>query len=180
MKTLVVYYSKTGNNKFLAEKISSALQGDLLPIRPRLNMLPLLILFTVVKKSAGIRKQQIDVNVYDRIVLCGPIWMGQLISPISDFLNKNRDKIKKLHFVTCSGTSESEKESKFGYGAVFRKVENLMGGKLGHSELFSVTLVLPEEKRDNSDAVMKTRLSEENFSGDIQERFEKFVSEINR
>lgn len=37
MKTLVVYYSREGSNKFLAQKISQTLGCELDEIRPRLN-----------------------------------------------------------------------------------------------------------------------------------------------
>ena len=40
MQTLVVYYSNTGSNKYLAEKIAAVLSCDNEAIKPRLNFFP--------------------------------------------------------------------------------------------------------------------------------------------
>jgi len=37
MKTIVIYYSNKGSNKYLAKKISKSLSSDIEEIKPRLN-----------------------------------------------------------------------------------------------------------------------------------------------
>jgi len=175
MKTLVVYYSNTGSNKYLAEKIAHNLQCDIEAIEPRLNFFPLLMFFSITKTGFGIKTFSHKVNEYDRIILCGPIWMGQLISPLRDFINKNRTNINKLYFASCCGSSDSAKHGKFGYAKIFDKVKNILGDKCVHCEAFPISLALDEAKKEDGNAVMKTRLSDNNFAGEIQKRFEKFV-----
>jgi hypothetical protein len=175
MKTLVVYYSNTGNNRYLAEKIAHSLGCDKEAIKPRLNFFPFLVLFSIVKKSMGIGNLSHTVNEYDRIVLCGPIWMGQLISPLHDFIKKYRRMVKRLYFVTCCGSSDAAKEEKFGHGLVFRKVQTMLGDACALCEAFPIGLVLPPDKKESSDAMMKARLSDQTFAGEIQKRVESFI-----
>jgi flavodoxin len=175
MKTMVAYYSNTGNNKYLAEKIAHALKSDIEAIKPRLNLFPFLILFSLVKASFGIKAFGRKVNDYERIIVCGPIWMGQLISPLRDFFNKYRQKINALYFVTCCASTDAAKDDKFGHGIVFRKVKDMFGDKCIQCEVFPIGMVLPADKQKDGNTILKTRLSDHNFSGEIQKRFEDFI-----
>jgi len=175
MKALVAFYSNTGSNKYLAEKISHNLQCDIERIKPRLNLLPFLMFFSITKTGLGIKPLGHKVNEYDRIILCGPIWMGQLISPLRDFINRNRRNINKLYFASCCGSSDSAKHGKFGYAKIFDKVKNMLGDKCVHCEAFPIGLALDEAKKEDGNAVMRTRLSDNIFAGEIQKRFEDFI-----
>lgn len=178
MKTLVAYYSQSGNNKYLAAKIADTLKSDIEEIKPRLRIFPFLILFSLIKSSMGIKTFAHDVKKYDRIILCGPIWMGLLVSPLRDFINKNRRNINKLYFATCCGAGDDAKDKKFGYGGIFKIIKSLLGEICAACEAFPVVLVVPEDKRLDGDTVMKTRLSDDNFAGEIQRRFDEFVKKV--
>lgn len=104
--------------------------------------------------------------------------MGKLIAPLKQLLAKYKSQIHKLVFVTCCGSGFEQKDKKFGHGLVFNKVKDILGDKCVHYEAFPITLVVPEDKREDPDSVMKTRLSEENFKGEIAERFDRFISAL--
>ena len=38
--------------------------------------------------------------------------------------------------------------------------------------------MVPEDKQKDSDLIMKTRLSDSNFTGEIQKRFENFIKKV--
>lgn len=80
-KTLVVYYSKTGNNRYLAEKTAEALGCPSAALRPRLPGLLFLLPASATKISLGNRRLKETVSDYDEVILCGPIWMGMFVSP---------------------------------------------------------------------------------------------------
>jgi flavodoxin len=180
MKTLVAYYSNTGSNKYLAQKIAHDLNCDIEAIKPRLNLFPFLILFSLVKASLGIKTLSHKVNEYDCMIVCSPIWMGQVISPLRDFIRKYREDVKGLYFATCCGSTDAAKRQKFGHGLVFDKIKDMFGDKCIHCEAFPIGLVLAEDKRADGNAVMKTRLSNDNFAGEIQKRFENFIALVKR
>jgi hypothetical protein len=178
MKTLVVYYSNTGSNKYLAGKIAQSLPCDSEPIKPRLNLFPLLLFSSITKTGLGIRKLSHKVNEYDRVILCGPIWMGQLISPLRDFIKKYRRAINSFCFATCCGSTDAKKDDKFGYAHVFHVVKAELGDKCLYCEAFPIGMVLPDGKKEDGNAVMKTHLSDDNFSGEIALRFDNFIRRI--
>ncbi len=174
MKTLVLYYSKSGNNKFLAEKIAESLQGDIESIKTA--SFPIILLSTWLKFKIGIKPFKNSIEDYDKVIICGPIWMGQLIAPLRDVITKYKSQIKNLYFVTCSGSSEKTKDDKFGYAGVFAKVRDIAGDICRHCESFSITFVLPKDKQNDTDTIMKTRLSDDNFDGELSEKLEHFIS----
>lgn len=178
MNPLVVYYSNSGNNRFLAEKIAQALSCDIEQIRPRIGGFPVLALFSVLKTSPGIKPIDHRVSDHDPIIVCGPIWMGQIIAPLRGFIKKYLQEMKHLYFVTCCGSDDAKKDDKFGYGGVFAKVKALAGDNCIGCEAFPIGWSLPEEKRSDDEAMMKARLSEDNFSGELQVRLDAFVEKV--
>lgn len=101
MNILVVSYSKSGNNRFLAEKIADALRARRIELKPRFSGLLPLLLSTGMKKGSMLLPLDANPADYDLVVLAGPIWMGQLVSPLRGFLGKYGATIKKLAFATC-------------------------------------------------------------------------------
>jgi multimeric flavodoxin WrbA len=178
MKTLVAYYSNSGNNKYLAERIARSLNCNIEAIKPRLNVFPFLILFSLIKTSLGIKSLRHQVKEYDRIVVCSPIWMGMVISPLADFIRRYRKDINRLYFACCCASTDAAKRQQFGYELVFDKIKNILGDKCVLYEAFPVGMVLPEDKKTDGNIIMKTRLSDENFRGEIKQRFEDFTGKI--
>lgn len=175
---IVVYYSNTGNNRYLAEKIAKDKNCDLLEISPRIKTLYGLIISSLLKISFGIHNATKDMKDYDAVILCGPIWMGQFISPLHDFLKKYGNDIKKLYVASCCGSGPNTSGSKFGYARVFKQIDTLMYGKLALAEAFSIELITPTELKGKDDETIKLRLSDENFKGEILEKYTQFISKI--
>lgn len=174
MKTIVVYYSNKGSNRYLARKISTSLSCDQEEIRPVLNVFFLFLM----NIHLGIKPLQHNMSAYDRVILCGPIWMGKFIPPLRSFVKKYRSRIKKLVFVTCCGSTFEKKNEKFGHGLVFNEIEKMLNGKLVHCQAFPVGLVLPDEHREDPDAFMKTHLNDDNFKGEIQEHYDNLIRQL--
>ncbi len=174
MKTIVVYYSRKGSNRFLAEKIASRLSCDMEAIRPRINVFALYLM----RIHAGIRSLKHDIGSYDRVIMVGPIWMGMFVPPLRSFVRRYGSQIRKLVFVTCCGSTYDKKDEKFGHGHVFREVGEILGDKLELTQAFPVGLVLPDEHKEDPDAFMNTHLNDENFKGEIAERFEEFMKKV--
>ncbi len=176
MKTIVYYYSNKGSNRFLANKVAKDLDCKIEEIKPRLNA-HLLMLMGI---NFGNTKLKSNCADYDRVILCGPIWMGKLVVPLKNFVKKNISKINNLVFVTCCGSTFDKKDDKFGHNLVFNQVKELAGEKCKHCEAFPIVLVLPPELREDSSAFMKTHLNSENFKGEIVEVYDEFISKLIR
>lgn len=171
---LVVYYSNKGSNHYLAGRIAQSLSADLEEIRPRLNSFFLFLL----NIHFGIKPLTNDPNQYKRVILCGPIWMGRFIPPLRSFVKKYQNSISKLVFVTCCGSTDSKKDDKFGHNRVFKKVKKILKEKCAVCQSFPVGLVLPDDKKEDTDAFMSTHLNKDNFKGEILDRYESFIKKI--
>jgi menaquinone-dependent protoporphyrinogen IX oxidase len=174
MKSIVYYYSRKGSNRFLAQKIARDLKCEIEEIKPRLNV----HLFMLMGLNLGNSKLKTKVEDYDKVILCGPIWMGKFIVPLKNFVIKYREKIKKLIFVTCCGSSFKDKDSKFGHNLVFNHVKSLLHHKCVHCEAFPIDLFAPAELKEDSSAFMKVHLNSENFNGEIIPLYNDFISNI--
>ena len=175
-KAIVVYYSNKGSNRYLAEKISKGISCDIEEIKPRLNVF-LLFLMNI---HLGIRQLKSNINEYEVVILCGPIWMGKFIPPLRSFVKKYFYKINKLIFVTCCGSTDAKKDEKFGHGLVFKEVKNVLNDKCVFCQAFPIVLVLPDDKKEDTDAFMKTHLNDDNFKGEIQLIFNNFIQKIHK
>jgi menaquinone-dependent protoporphyrinogen IX oxidase len=174
MKTIVYYYSNKGSNRYLASKMAGDLKCEMEEIKPRLNS----HLLMLTGLNFGNRKLKTKVEDYDRVILCGPIWMGKLIVPLKNFVKKYSGEINKLIFVTCCGSSFKDKDDKFGHNLVFKEVKSILKDKCLHCEAFPIGLVLPEDQKEDSDAFMKVHLNDENFNGEIVEIYNAFMQKI--
>ncbi len=175
MKTIVYFYSHKGSNRYLANRIANDLNCEIEEIKPRLNS----HLLMLMKLNLGNRKLKTNIENYDRVILCGPIWMGQLIVPLKNFVQKYRSKINKLIFVSCCGSTFEAKDEKFGHNLVFNEVKKITGNKCSHCEAFPINLLLPAERKDDTSAFMNTHLNHENFKGEIATIYNEFIRKIN-
>lgn len=173
-KNIVVYYSKTGSNKFLAYKIKESLGAQIEEIKPRLNAQ----IFLMLGLGFGLKKTKQKISDFDRVILCGPIWMGKFVYPLKTFVKKYQNEINELVFVTVCGSSYEMKEKKFGHGLVFKQVEIMLSDKCMFCHSFPISLVLPEDKKEDPEATMNTRLNDENFNGEIEKCFENFLTKL--
>jgi len=173
-KTLVVYYSHTGNNRFLAHRIAERLEGDVEEIRPVLNVHLLLL------GGFGLGNKKLKRNLadYDRLILCGPVWMGRFIYPLRQFVAKHQNEIGKWLFVTCCGSSYKQKEDKYGHEMVFKKVRALFPELNIQCKALPVTMTMPEDQQENAEAMLKARLNHASFNGLFIQKFNELIESI--
>ena len=107
MKNLVVYYSRSGNNKKIAEELASLslLKADLDRIVPQKDYKGI---FGWLRAGFHASKdKRVEINVsknpldYDLVIIGGPNWAGKLSTPIFSYLQNY--KIKRLAFFSVSG-----------------------------------------------------------------------------
>jgi flavodoxin len=174
MKAIVYYYSYTGSNEFLAKKIAADLDCDIEEIKPRLNR----HLLMLMGLNLGNTKLKKSVEEYDKIILCGPIWMGKLIVPLKNLVVKNINNIENMVFATCCGSTFEGKDKKFGHNLVFKELKKLTGEKCSHCEAFPIDLILTDEQKKDRDSAMKYRLNNESFKGEIVSIYDTFIQKI--
>ena len=170
----MTYYSRKGSNRYLAEKIAKNLACDGEEIKPRVNVMPLVLM----KVTFGIRSLKHNIKDYDMVVMCGPIYIGSMAAPLRNFINKYSVDISNLAFATCCGSTDEKKDEKYGYNNVFKNLNEILGDKCAVCEAFPISLVISEEQKEDSNAIMNTRLNDDTFKGEIVERFNQFLDRI--
>lgn len=175
MKNVVIYYSKSGSNDYLAKYFAKKLNCQSERIIPIINAQ----LLMMIGIGLGIKKLNADLSKYDNVILIGPVWMGKFIYPLKSFLKKYGNKINKLYFLTCCGSSFDKKNDKFGHELVFNQVKELFPSNNIHCEAFPITMVIPREKQEDGELVMKTRLNDNNFKGEILEKANSIIEKLN-
>lgn len=177
-KYLILFYSKTGNSKFIAEKLSIALDSDLKEIKPVINSLLVLFLLSLIKIGIPTNISKEDFENYDEIILVGPVWGGLLISPLRNTIKKCVKASRNMHFAVTCETKEEEKDNKYGYTKVLTKAKNLGGKFVQTTDAFSTSLVNINNKKWSPKLSEKIKITEENFNDLLKSRISYFESRI--
>lgn len=107
-KVLIVFFSRTGTTRLLAEAIARATQGDLEELRERRSRRGVIGWLRsgyegTYHKAAETLPLRRDVSAYDLIFLGSPTWSQSLASPVRGFLERNRGRLANAAlFATCA------------------------------------------------------------------------------
>jgi len=108
---LVIYYSRTGNTKLVAERIAEKLNADLEGIKDKRERRGVFGFLrsgyeVIVGKPSEIQPSQKNVEEYRLVIVGSPVWVGRLSSPVRAYLSIYGGKIKNVaFFTTCKARS---------------------------------------------------------------------------
>jgi len=108
VKTLVVFYSRSGTTKWVAQEVARALNADVDEVidkKPRKGILGFLIAgYDATKGKTTEIEFEKDPSGYDLVVIGTPVWNGRVTPAIRTYLLQNRGKIgNAAFFCTCAG-----------------------------------------------------------------------------
>lgn len=105
MKTIVVYYSLTGNNAALAERVALELGAESFRlVEMKEGRTTKDIIFDMIfEKRPALRVLPQDLESYDLVVFMAPIWTFHLPSPLKTCMRGLKSKLKKYAFISLSG-----------------------------------------------------------------------------
>ena len=126
MRTLVVYYSRSGTTRELAKAIAQALGADVEEIAdptPRAGVLGFMVsgFQSVTKREAPIRPRVKDPRDYDLVVLGTPVWASNMSSPMRAYLGAARGRLPRVAFFCTMGGRGDER--------AFLEMEKLAGAR---------------------------------------------------
>lgn len=112
MKALVVYYSRTGTTKALADTLAKELGADVEEIVDLKNRGGILGFLSAGysayrRKLTEIKQPEKDPSAYDVILLGTPIWAGNITPALRTYFTQKKDALKQKKvgfFMTYSGT----------------------------------------------------------------------------
>ncbi|MFA6134511.1 MAG: flavodoxin [Phycisphaerae bacterium] len=114
MKTLVVYYSRSGITRTVAQAIAAALGADLEEIidtKDRSGALGYLAAGrdAMKRKPADIQPPQKDPAAYDRVILGTPVWAFTMTPAIRAYVERFRGGLKRVAFFCTQGGSGDQR-----------------------------------------------------------------------
>jgi flavodoxin len=113
-KTLILYYSRTGNTRLCSETLQKALGADVLEIKDRKNRAGGWGFFTgaigsLFNVHTKIEPLHPDLAPYSNIIIASPIWTGTLSTAIRTLIDKNRWDGRRVMLFTTTNAAEKEK-----------------------------------------------------------------------
>lgn len=117
MKTLIVYYSRTGTTKKVAELLKQKLNCDLEEIidtKDRKGPIGYMLggrdaMKEILTEIKPIEKNPAD---YDLVIIGTPVWASNMVPAVRTYITAQKDKLKKVAFLTTYDGSGFEKTFK--------------------------------------------------------------------
>jgi flavodoxin len=112
MKTLVAYYSRTGNTEKVARELAQALGADTETIIDKKNRKGPIGWLSAGKDAsqkvpAQIEEPKKDPSAYDLVVIGTPVWAWTVSAPVLAYLNRFSGKFPEVaFFLTYDGNME--------------------------------------------------------------------------
>ncbi len=175
---LVVYYSKTGNSKFLAKKMAERLAADSIAVKPMVKQLFWLFLLSSLKIRIPTNISPKVLQKCESVVVFGPIWGGLLISPLRSVMRDCVRADKPIHLALSCETDDAHKDDKYGYAGVLEEAKQVGGKLVKTTAAFPTSLVMEKDASWSPKLSEKVKITEQNYQGAIQERIERFISDV--
>jgi flavodoxin len=107
MKTLIISYSLTGNNKALATSVAEAIGAEHITLTENTPRTKITIMVDLLLNRTPEVKPAIDnLKDYDLVIFMGPVWMGQVATPLRAYFNQFRSCKGEYVFISISGGSD--------------------------------------------------------------------------
>ena len=131
-KTLILYYSRTGNTKMCCETLQKELGADLIEIKDLKNRDGGWGFFTGALGSmfnvhTKIEPLHPDIAPYSTIIIASPIWTGTLSTAIRTQIDKNRWDGRRVMLFTTTNAAEKEKYIEKGKARVAQRGAQVAG-----------------------------------------------------
>ena len=111
---LVIYYSRSGYTRRVAQDIAQKLAcdiGEIRDVRSRNSVFGYLRsgYEALHQKTPAIKAVEKDPAQYARVILGTPMWAGNMAAPVRTYITENRDRFGEMAFFCTCGGSDTEK-----------------------------------------------------------------------
>jgi hypothetical protein len=155
MKAIVISYSLTGNNEHLAASVAEALGAEHVRItEPKSRKMGKIVLDVMLNRTPKIVVPVENVTEYDLVLFVGPVWMGQIASPLRACFKQLGPTIDRYGFLSISGGADGPNP----------KLADELQKRLGKAPVCLIDLhvadLLPPEPKPTRNDTMAYRVTE--------------------
>jgi flavodoxin len=114
VRTLIAFYSMSGNTRVVANEIRSAIDADIEEIvEPRLRHgiggAARALFDNVFRREPPIAPANHDPSDYDVLLLGGPVWAGRMAAPVRTYAKQYARSARRVAFFCTEGARGADK-----------------------------------------------------------------------
>ncbi len=173
MKNLIIYYSYTGNNRFLAERLQKQLDCELIALREQKERKTAAILWDLLfRRKSNLKAIKADWQKFDQLIFIAPIWDKGIATPMKTFLMKEKDSFGNYSFFTvCTGRRRQNEK-------LTQQLVTFTGRRPDYVYELEVNDLLPPHQKGKVKYTTPYRISEKDFHiwGNKFDEFKKLIN----
>ena len=123
MKIGVISYSLTGNNEALANSVAEEFAAEHIRItEPKPRTVGSIILDLIFSKTPQVQPIPGRLENYDLILFFGPVWIGQVATPLRAYFKHLKTNLCRYAFISLSGGADGANSNSKLAGELIRRV----------------------------------------------------------
>jgi hypothetical protein len=131
-KTLIIFYSKTGHVKLLAQKAAELLDADMEELIDHSRWTGIDGFFRRARRAIKRGTTELDATRYDpknynKIVVLSPIWASTITPAVRTYLKDHNTSIRELSLIVMGGFTDDPSISKEEVDSMGFKLNGILG-----------------------------------------------------
>ncbi len=172
MKSVIVYYSYSGNNESLAKELRLRFESDIVRIEEQKKRTIFnTVLDLILGRDAKIQNPDIFLDDYETIIFIAPIWDSKIATPLKSFIKMARDNIKNYAFITVCGGREGQKQK------ITEELTQLVGKRPITVVELEIRSVLPPSQENDIKSIGSYRITDNDFCA-FKKPIQNFVNTV--
>ena len=148
-KTCVISYSLTGNNEALAASLARSFDAShLRVVEAGRRTMGTIAVDVVLNRTPRVQVALEEIEQYDLVLFVGPVWMGQIATPLRACFRELRTRIRSYGFISICGGADGPNPGLA--GELHRRLEL---DPISVVELHIASLLPPEPKPRRKDTM---------------------------
>jgi flavodoxin len=156
MKSVILSYSLTGNNKALANSIAKELELEHIHVtESKSRNMGTIVMDIIFNRTPKVQPTPDILEKYDQIFFLGPVWMGQLATPFRSYFNYLKTNQRKHAYISISGGADGPNP----------KLNDELKKRIGKEPVTLIDLhiadLLPSEPKPTRNVTMAYRINDQ-------------------
>lgn len=155
MNVTIISYSRTGNNEALATSLAATLEAEHIRVtEEKSRTMGAIVMDMIFNRTPSVNFSAEAITQHDLVLFVGPVWMGQVATPLRACFKQLKEKIERYAYVSISGGADGPNP----------KLAGELKKRLGKEPVAVIDLhiadLLPQEPKPTRDDTSAYRINE--------------------